>query len=196
MNILFRQLASGFPSGNRLLPVSGVLFFLLFLCNVRDLSAQRLAIRTNVPEWVVSSPNLGVEFSLNKKFTLDITGAGCPFRLKNDMYFKHVRVQPELKYWFENILFRHYIGVMGFYSTFDVGYKQRGYFGDSFAFGLTYGYNWIISRHWNIELSAGLGGIRYRIDRYRPSTHHRQPDESGWIAAPIKLGVSFVYIVK
>lgn len=196
MNIFFRQHASGFSPGYKLCPVSGMLFFLLFLCNAWNLSAQRLAIRTNVPEWVVSSPNLGVEFSLNKKLSLDITGAVCPFGLKNDIYFKHIRVQPELKYWFENILFRHYIGLMGFYSSFDLGYKQRGYFGDSYAFGLTYGYNWIISRHWNLELSAGLGAIRYRIDRYIPSTPHQQPNESGWIASPIKLGVSFVYIVK
>lgn len=196
MNIFFKQLANSFLPGNMLRPISGMLFFLLFLCNVWDLSAQRLAIRTNVPEWVVSSPNLGVEFSLNKKLSLDITGAGCPFGVKNDIYFKHIRGQSELKYWFENILYHHYVGIMGFYSSFDIGYKKRGYFGDSCALGLTYGYNWIISRRWNIELSAGLGIIHYRIDRYIPTTPHCQPNESGWTAAPVKLGISFVYIVK
>lgn len=196
MNIFSKQFATRFPVGILLHPVSGLLFILLFLCNIPDAQAQRLAIRTNVPEWGISSPNLGLEFALNNKLSLEFTGALCPFRLKDNLYFKHGRAQSELKYWFENILFRHYVGLMGFYSSFDLGYKQKGAFGDSYAFGFTYGYDWVLSRRWNLELSAGLGALHYRTARYTPPAPHGEPDRSGWKAAPIKLAVSFVYIIK
>lgn len=196
MNIIQKQIATSFPVGNLSYPASGVLIVLLFLCSITDVQAQRLAVRSNVPEWFVSSPNLGLEFALNGRLSLELTGALCPLALKSNLYYKHVRCQPEIKYWFENILSRHYVGLMGYYSSFDIGYRRKGCFGDSYAFGVTYGYNWVISRRWNFELSAGLGAIRYRIDRYSPPAHHRSPNETGWIAAPIKLGASFVYIIK
>lgn len=196
MNIFSKRSATlHFPVGILLRPVSGVLF-ILFLCCVTDVQAQRLAIRTNVPEWGLSSPNLGLEFALNNRLSLECTGALCPFRLKDDLYFKHARAQTELKYWFENILSHHYVGLMGFYSSFDLGFRKKGFYGDSYAVGLTYGYDWVLSRRWNLEFSAGLGAIHYRMVRYTPSTIHGLPDESGWKAAPVKLAISFVYIIK
>lgn len=195
MNLFFKRSATIFPVGILLRPVSGVLF-MLFLCCTTDMQAQRLAVRTNVPEWGVLSPNLGLEFALNNRLSLECTGALCPFRLKDDLYFKHARAQTELKYWFDNILAHHYIGVMGFYSSFDLGFRKKGFYGDAYAMGVTYGYDWVLSRRWNLEFSAGLGAIRYRIVRYTPSAPHGKPDESGWKAAPVKLAVSFVYIIK
>lgn len=196
MNMFSKQFAGRFQTGILLHPVSGLLFIFMILCNAPDAQAQRLAIRTNVPEWGVLSPNLGLEFALNSKLSLECTGALCPFRFKDDLYFKHARAQTELKYWFENILAHHYVGLMGFYSSFDVDLRKKGAFGDSYAFGLTYGYDWVLSRRWNIEFSAGLGAIHYRIAHYVPPAPHAQPDDSGWKAAPVKLGISFVYIIK
>lgn len=196
MNILSRQFAGRFQAGILLRPVSGMLFMLLFLCNVSEVQAQRLAVRTNVPEWGMLSPNLGLEFALSNRLSLECTGALCPFRLKDDLYLRHARAQSELKYWFENILSHHYVGIMGFYSSFDLGYREKGYFGDAYAMGLTYGYDWVLSRRWNLEFSLGLGAVRYRIARYVPTTPHGNPDESGWKFAPVKLGISFVYIIK
>lgn len=196
MDILTRRLVSCFPGNHRAHLFSGVLllFLLLFLPN--NTQAQRVAIKTNLTDWMTASPNLSVEFAISSRFTLDLSGTATPFRYKPDFYFRHIRLQPELRYWLLTPLSRHYVGFTAFYSTYDVGYKKRGYFGDSYAAGLTYGYNWILSRRWNFELSAGLGAIHYRLARYTPGTAHPEPNDAGWIVAPVKLGIAFVYILK
>ena len=196
MDILTRRHVSCFPGNHRVHLFFGMLllFLLLFLPN--DAQAQRVAIKTNLTDWMTASPNLSVEFAISSRFTLDLSGTATPFRYKPDFYFRHIRLQPELRYWLLTPLSRHYVGFTAFYSTYDVGYKKRGYFGDSYAAGLTYGYNWILSRRWNFELSAGLGAIHYRLARYTPGTAHPEPNDAGWIVAPVKLGIAFVYILK
>ena len=173
-----------------------LLFLFLIICNATDLRAQLVVLKTNLTDWMTVSPNLGAEFTLGSRFTIDLSAAAMPFRIRKDVYFRHIRLQPELKYWLSAPLAGHYIGLTTFYSTYDAGYKERGYAGDSYAAGMTYGYNWILSRRWNFELSAGLGAIRYRLARYTPGTAHPEPNESGWKLAPVKLGITFVYVLK
>ena len=79
---------------------------------------------------------------------------------------------------------------------FDVGITPRAYYGDAVAAGVTYGYNWILSRRWNLEVSGGVGVARYRLVRYQPGSTHGEPNESGWAPRPVKLSVSFIYIAK
>lgn len=196
MNIPTRRNAFHLSERYRAHLFSGMLCFLLFLCNPTDLRAQRVALKTNLADWITASPNLSVEFAVSNRFSLDLSGTVAPFYLKDDLYFKHARLQPELRYWFQNLLTKHYIGITAFYSTYDAGYKDKAYFGDSYAAGLTYGYNWILSRRWNFEVNAGVGAIHYRLARYTPGTEHPEPNESKWMIAPVKLGISFVYIMK
>lgn len=173
------------------------LFFLFFIvCNISDLRAQRVAVKTNIADWITVSPNLGLEFTISNRLSIDLSIAAAPFKIKEDLYYQHIRLQPELRYWFLSPLTRHYAGITAFYSTYDIGYKKKGYYGDSYAAGLTYGYNRILSRRWNLELSAGVGAIHYRMIRYTPGTPHPEPNEEGWKIAPVKLGVAFVYILK
>ena len=176
--------------------MSFLLFLLFTVCNTADLQAQRVAVKTNLTDWMTASPNLSVEFTLSNRLSVDLTGTATPFKYKPDFYFRHIRLQPELRYWLLSPLTRHYVGIMAYYSTYDVGYKKRGYFGESYAAGLTYGYDWILSRRWNLEVSAGVGAIRYHLARYTPGTPHPQPNETGWIVAPTKLSIALVYVLK
>lgn len=173
-----------------------LLFLLFTLYNTTDLRAQRVAVKTNLTDWMTASPNLSAEFTISSRLSIDLAATATPFKYKPDFYFRHVRLQPELRYWLLTPLSRHYVGFTAFYSTYDVGYKKRGYFGDSYAAGLTYGYNWVLSRRWNFELSAGVGAIHYRLARYTPGTAHPEPNDSGWLVAPVKLGITFVYVIK
>lgn len=176
--------------------ISGVLFSVLLFLFPQYLHAQRIAVRTNVVQWAAASPNLGLEFALGDRFTLECTAGASPIRLTDTWYFKHLHVQPELKYWFENLMARHYVGVTAFASTFDLAMGKRAAFGDAYAIGGTYGYQWILSRRWNLELAAGLGVIRHRTVRYVPGSGHGRPNQSGWTFAPVKTGISLVYILK
>lgn len=196
MDILTRRLVSCFPGNYRAHLFSEVLLLFLLLFFPNNTQAQRVALKTNLTDWMTASPNLSVEFAVSNRLTLDLSGTATPFKYKPDFYFRHIRLQPELRYWLLTPLSRHYVGFTAFYSTYDVGYKERGYFGDSYAAGLTYGYNWVLSRRWNFELSAGLGAIHYRLARYKPGTAHPEPNDSGWIVAPVKLGITLVYVIK
>lgn len=133
-----------------------MLFFLFLLLYNPCASAQRLSLKTNVLEWGVLSPNVGAEFLLNDQMTLELTVSGSPFRLTNDLYLKHFRLQPELKYWFLTLMTGHYVGFTAFYSNYDAAFGGNAYYGEAYAAGFTYGYHWILSRHWNLELSTGV----------------------------------------
>ena len=168
----------------------------VFLCSTLSICAQRVALHTNTIDWLTLSPNLGVEFSLNSRLSLDFSAAGNPFKVRDDMYLRQARIQSELKYWFTGILTCHYMGVTAGYGAFDFGLRSRGFYGDAYAAGLTYGYSWILSRRWNMEISTGIGALYYRMARYTPGTPHPQPNESGWTIAPVKLAFSFIYVLK
>lgn len=172
------------------------LFVSFIVSNTINLRAQLVAVKTNMADWVIASPNLSTEFIISDHFSIDFSATASPFKIKKDLYFRQIRLQPELKYWLTSSLTRHYIGITAFYSSFDLGYKEKGYFGDSYAVGVTYGYNWLLSRRWNFEISTGLGLIRYRMVRYTPGEIHQTPNETGSKILPVKLGVSFIYVLK
>lgn len=199
MNITAKRTVFHLPGNYRAHLFPGMpflLFLFLAVCHTTDLRAQRMTVKTNVADWATASPNFSAEFTLSGRLSVDLSVAGSPFKIKDDLYFRHLRLQPELRYWLTSPLTKHYIGITAFYSTYDAGYKKRGYFGDSYAVGMTYGYNWILSRRWNFELSAGLGVIHYRLARYTPGEACPDPNETGWKIAPVKLGITFAYVLK
>lgn len=173
-----------------------LLFFFFTVCHTIDLQAQRVSVKTNMVDWTMVSPNLSMEFIVSNRLSIDLSATATPFKLKEDLYFRQIRLQPELRYWLMSPLAKHYVGLTAFYSSYDVGVKSRGYFGDSFAVGVTYGYNWILSRRWNFELCGGLGLIHYRMARYTLGEARQTPNKARTMIMPVKLGVSFIYVLK
>ena len=53
------------------------------------------AIKTNALYWATATPNLGVEFALSEKWTMDISGNYNPWKWSGNKKFKHWLVQPE-----------------------------------------------------------------------------------------------------
>lgn len=176
--------------------IQGAFFCIFIFFFTLPSFSQRVALHTNGVDWLTLSPNLGAEFAFSPRMSLDVSVAGCPFAISDNVYYKHLRIQPELKYWPGSLMAGHYIGVTAAYTTFDIGLKRKGFYGDAYIAGLTYGYNWILARRWNLELSAGLGAAYYRMARYAPGTPHPQPNENGWKVVPAKLALSLVYILK
>ena len=83
-------------------------------------SAQDFAVKTNALYWVSTTPNIGFEVGLGKKTTLDISAGYNPWTLdrsgEDNMKFKHVKVDPEFRYWFCERFHGHFIGVNALYS--------------------------------------------------------------------------------
>ena len=158
--------------------------------------AQRVAVRTNLLEWATISPNIGAEFAIAPHWSIDfgISGnCGNPTSYKID----NVKVQPELRYWFGRPMARHFLGLTAFYSSYDACFKNKKRYGDAGAAGITYGYDFVLGKRWNLEATVGIGVLRYRQFGY--AVEDPKPgniNERGWVLAPVKLGVTISYIIK
>ena len=175
----------------------------LIMWGVGQLSAQQIGIKSNVS----STINLGVEFSVSNKWSIDIPVNYNPWNWDNGMHLKHFAVQPEIRYWFCQKFNAHFVGVHTHYSLFNVGnlpfntfgenlfkYRYEGYL---FGAGLSYGYQWALSKRWGIELTAGLGYARIEYKKYPCGNCGNIAKESHKnYVGPTKLGVSFIYLIQ
>jgi hypothetical protein len=62
-------------------------------------TAQELAVKTNLLYDATTTGNIGVEAGLSKKWTLDVSGNLNPWTFSNNKKIKHWMVQPEARYW-------------------------------------------------------------------------------------------------
>ena len=73
--------------------------------------------------------------------------------------------------------------------------RNRRYEGDLYGFGFTYGYQWMLNRHWNIEAAIGLGYAHIIYDRYPcADCGTRQKGGHKNYLGPTKAAVSLVYL--
>ena len=157
---------------------------LSFVCLVvTALSASgQIAIKTNLAMDALAIPNVGMEIGLSKKLTFDVPVYYNPWkqvmwREQDGKLFKLFMVQPELRYWFCDKFNGHFLGVHamgGAYNTtgielpftpFDDLANNR-YKGHFYGGGISYGYQYILSRHWSIEGTIGLGYAYVRYKQY------------------------------
>lgn len=160
-----------------------------------DLSAQRVALKTNALAWLTASPNAELECVVGRHLSLNLGVAANPLNL--DRYrTTFVHVQPELRYWVNRPTVSHFVGLTGFLNNYRLRWKEHERKGDAVAVGFTYGYAWPLSDRWNLEATVGVGVLRYR--QYKWTAPESQPQELNdrkTTLAPIKLGVSFVYLL-
>lgn len=175
----------------------GRLLFVSFLLSCGTIAmAQRIAIKTNTLYWATLSPNVEAEFRLSRHFTLDL-GTTANFSTKiDDNNLKFLQVAPELRYWFSRPMARHYVGLTTFAANYNLKMGNTCYDGDAVAAGFTYGFDWVISRRWNIETSVGAGLLKYRCFEYVDGdVKPLSPNTDKTILAPLKLGVSISYLL-
>ena len=93
----------------------GLCFFAL------DASAQKVAVKTNLLYDATSTINLGVEFALTPKWTLDVAGNYNPWTFSNNRKWQHWLVQPEARYWFCNKMMGHFVGFHAIAGSYNIG---------------------------------------------------------------------------
>lgn len=169
------------------------------LCSV-PAKAQRVALKTNTLDWVLMSPNLTLDTRLSRRVTFEIGIAGNPLDKTvygSDIKLKNLRIEPSLRYWFNRPMARHFMGVAFSGGVFNLRLREHCYKGNGVAAGLTYGYALVLSRHWNVEFTLGLGmarvwGYNYLYQNGQPATTNM----SRWVPVPVGTGISFSYIFK
>lgn len=187
-----------------------IFFFMLFLTQNFLVNAQDLAIKTNLLYGgVMQTPNIGMEWRISPKLTLDLWGAYNPFPLSRNGHgtsnrkMKHWLVQPELRYWLCQSFNGHFFGVHTFYGQYNIGdirylglndYRRQG---NAIGMGLSYGYQWLLSTHWSLEAMFGVGYARLNYDVYpckECGKRIQQKNRNYW--GPTRAAISVIYVIK
>lgn len=159
--------------------------------------AQRAMLKSNLLYWGTLSPNLGTELRLSRHFTLNIEAAANPFSI-GDKKLHAVAVTPEARYWLSaRPQAGHFVGLMALGSIYDVKFDGTVHNGDAIGAGLTYGYSFVLGRRWSLEATVGAGLLHVREKKYK-ETEDTPADANNTrnLFAPLKAGVTFVYILK
>lgn len=172
-----------------------ILFFLLALGGIQIAKAQDVALKTNGLFWLITTPNIGLEVALSPKWTLDLSGAYNSWTFKDDKKMRFWLVQPEAKYWLCEKFEGHFVGAHLHGAQYFGGFKDKRYDGYLAGGGLTYGYDWILSPHWNLEASIGIGYARlwYKESPRIPCVKCYENKRKDYFG-PTKAAISLVYI--
>lgn len=168
---------------------------------------QEVALKTNLMADATTTLNLAAEFGLSPKTTLDIYANYNPWSFGNKKQFKHVLLQPEYRYWFCERFSGHFVGMHLHAGVFNVGginmpfglwdkLEDNRYEGEFIGAGLSYGYQWVLGKHWNLEANIGAGYAFINYDRYRCRNCGRllEKDRHKNYFGLTKAAVSLVYL--
>lgn len=175
------------------LRITWICVLLAGLC--ASVRAQDVALKTNALYWAATTPNLGTEFGLGRKWTLDLSAAYNPWTFRDDKKMRFWLAQPEARYWFCEKFEGHFIGFHAHGAQYFGGFGDTRYDGYLAGGGLTYGYDWILADHWNLELALGVGYARLWY-KESPCLECIKQETDGFYNyfGPTKLALTFTYI--
>lgn len=171
--------------------------------------APKVALKTNLIYDATATINLGVEFAIAPKLTIDISGNYHPWVLPNERRLTHALVQPELRWWFKENFKGHFVAVNALAADFNVGnlpnnitimgqnFSPLGRYrmdGIAYGAGLAYGYAFRICRHLNIELEAGVGYLVSNFSAYKLTNDNLYAKNTMRYYGPTKAALNIVYL--
>ncbi|MCD8309640.1 MAG: DUF3575 domain-containing protein [Prevotellaceae bacterium] len=166
----------------------------------------QLAVKTNLPYWATTTPNVGVEWRVARRSTLQAFYGLNPWRSTAGKSIRHWVVEPEYRHWFCEAFDGWFVGVHALGGEFNMGHvklplgvlktlRDHRYEGWYAGAGFTAGYQWVLSRHWNFEASIGVGYSYIGYKKYDCGTCGRKL-KSGHThyVGPTKTALSLVYL--
>ena len=175
------------------------------------------AVKTNVLYLATATPNLGLEFALGGRISLELSGGYHPWEEDpttdeeglsvEGKRLKHWIAKPELRYWLDQPFSGHFFGVNGIFGSYDLGgyeipwlfEKDYYYNGDAYGGSLVYGYHWAFSPRWRVEFNVGVGMLQLKYDRtdcvdgYCAATAQKFKKT---YFGPTQLGAKIVFMIK
>lgn len=171
-------------------------------------AAQQVAVKTNLLYWATSTPNVGAEFGLGDRTTLDVSFGYNPWTLNRaeNRKVRHVLVMPEFRYWLCESFRGHFFGLHTGYTYYNIsgvgipfhsGTRGSRYQGWATGLGLSYGYSWVLGRRWNLEATVGLGYVYTDYRKYDCVTcGDYLGRQSKHLFTPTKAGITLIYRIK
>lgn len=176
--------------------------------SVSALRAQGFSVKTNMLYWATTTPNIGIEFGLGRRTTLDVAAGYNPWTLDRaeNRKAKHVLVMPEFRYWLCESFRGHFFGLHTGYTYYNIGgvnvpfhsgTRDNRYQGWATGVGLSYGYAWVLGRRWNLEATVGFGYVYTDYKYYDCITcGDYYGRRSRHLFTPTKLGITLIYRIK
>lgn len=134
--------------------------------------SQNVALKTRLTNIALLSFDLGVEAGLSQKWTAELSSTYNPWTLADNMKWKILKFEPQVRYWpcqkFMGWFISSYIHG-GFFNIGNVPlppFRDTRYEGWFLGGGIGAGYQFILSRHFNLELEIGGGYAYSRYDSY------------------------------
>lgn len=159
---------------------------------------HRLALKTNIIYDLALMPSLEVEYMINERWSVNAEGEVAWWKNNGKhKYYQIATLSPEVRYWFKTKKrwHGHYVGLFGGGSWYDLENGKRGYKGEFWKAGLSYGYMFPIGRSLSFEAGLGLGFLRTWYEEYLPIDGHyvyQQSSRTNWIG-PVKLKFTLVW---
>lgn len=189
-----------------------ILFLAIIVAGItQPVMSQDIAVKTNIIDDALLDVNIGAEVAVAPRWSIDVPASFNFWTLSHNRRWKHWAVQPGVRYWFCEAIGGHFIGAHLMGGQYNIGgldmdYKFLGtnfrklrderYEGWFVGAGISYGYSWILSKHWNIEGEIGIGWAYTRSDRY-PCTRCGYKLQSGIVHnyfGPTKAAINIVYV--
>lgn len=188
-----------------------ILSFFLLAASAGPLKAlSQVGLKTNLLYDATATVNLGVEFPIAKKWSLDVSGNVNDWAI-NDHLWKHWLAQPEARYWLCDRFSGHFVGVHLHGGQYNIGNisglpnflgtefselkdtRVQGWFAGA---GVSYGYTWLLGKHWSAEAELGLGWAYTRYDRFPCAVcgSKIEKDRPHNYFGPTKLALNIIYV--
>jgi len=172
-----------------------LLALLLTLCVTAR--AQTSSVHTNALMWATGTINVGVDIRVHNNVSIDLFAFGNPIK-SSKMSMQAVGFQPAVRYWFYETGVGPFTSVHGSIAAYDIGNKYQHYKGVLFGVGVSYGYNWILSKRWSVGVELGVSALFMKNTRRDYTTHYTDDEyihyNKSWTVAPSKADVSFIYL--
>lgn len=164
---------------------------------VRDRKPLLLNIKTNLLYDAAGFPSLEVEIPIGRRFSVNAEGAVAWWSgKKRDTYYQLDLLSPEVRWWFgqRSRWHGHYVGAFGMVGLYDLEWKgSRGYQGEYWSAGFSYGYMFPIGKSLSLEAGIGLGVLSTGYEEYVPMDNHYVYQQSSrtvyWGPVKLKLGL-------
>lgn len=158
------------------------------------LKPYSLSLQANLLRWATLTPDLGVEWSFNDKWSLFLGGSYTSWSWDNANR-RHAlwEVSPELRRHFG----RYYVGAMLKAGSFNYKFSTDGRQGDILGGGLTGGYRLNLSEFLSLDFSLGIGCLSADYENYTliDGVRVRRGDSHKNWWGPTSAGVTLVWTI-
>ncbi len=128
--------------------------------------SHSLSLRANLLRWITLTPDLGVEWRLNRHVGILVNGSYTSWTWNsNDRRYALWEIAPEARYYIGKEK-RGYIGAMYKAGSFNYKLSEIGKQGNLMGGGLTGGYQLKLNKVLNLDFSLALGCLHADYDKY------------------------------